>query len=118
MTTNALPADIRFVGNEVEPTLGTSWGLGFAVRVDETFSQVPGSVGSYGWQSNRGTHFWIDPSEQLIIVMMPQAEAKAFPYYNEDHTMITFVRDGDGKVSRMVLNPGSWERPGVRLSDP
>jgi len=29
MTANALPSDIRFVGNGVGPSLGTSWGLGF-----------------------------------------------------------------------------------------
>jgi C-terminal processing protease CtpA/Prc len=32
-----------------------------------------------------------------------------------DHTRIAFVRDGGGKVSGAVLNPGPWQQTGVKL---
>ena len=30
------------------------------------------SEGSYGWDGAYGTHFWIDPKEQLIGILMVQ----------------------------------------------
>ena len=46
MTTDALPPDIRFagdIGGFVGPKVGTSWGLGFAVRTNPAFSLLPGA---------------------------------------------------------------------------
>ncbi len=72
MTTDSLPPDIRAVGEAIGPARGASWGLGFAIRTNPEFSQVPGSVGSYGWNGVWGTYFWIDPAEKLIAVQMIQ----------------------------------------------
>ena len=52
---------------------GRSLGLGFAVRTDPVQSWTPGSVGSYSWAGLWGTHFWIDPAEELIGLQMIQA---------------------------------------------
>ena len=82
MTTNSLPSDIRFVGNEVGPNVGSSWGMGFAVRTGAAASSIPGSVGSYTWNGLWGTYFWVDPAERLIAVQMIQvAVGKAGPYF-------------------------------------
>jgi CubicO group peptidase (beta-lactamase class C family) len=73
MTTNALPSGIRFAGyasGGVGPLAGSTWGLGFAVRSDAAWSVVPGSVGSFSWMGASGTYFWVDPTEQLIVVQM------------------------------------------------
>jgi membrane-associated protease RseP (regulator of RpoE activity) len=72
MTTNSLPPDIRAIGEAIGPARGASWGLGFAIRTNPDFSQVPGSVGSYTWNGVWGTYFWIDPAEKMIALQMIQ----------------------------------------------
>jgi len=72
MTTDSLPAGIRFVGNLTGPNTGSSWGLGFAVRTDARSSDVPGSVGSYTWNGVWGTYFWVDPAEKIVAVQLIQ----------------------------------------------
>jgi len=75
MTTDALPPGTRFAGVQgafVGPLVGTSWGLGFAVRTNPDFSLLPGSVGSFNWSGYWGTYFWIDPVEKLIGLQMIQ----------------------------------------------
>src|SRR5260370_6839914 len=75
MTTTALSAEVRFagiVGGFVGPKVGTSWGLGFAIRSNPEFSILPGAVGSFNWSGLWGTYFWIDPVEKLIAVQMIQ----------------------------------------------
>jgi hypothetical protein len=78
MTTNSLPSGIRAIGEAIGPARGASWGLGFAIRTNPEFSQVPGSVGSYTWSGVWGTYFWIDPAEKLIAVQMIQAAPGKF----------------------------------------
>ena len=51
---------------------GFGFGLGFAVRKANGVASVPGSAGDYGWGGAAGTGFWIDPKEQLAIVIMTQ----------------------------------------------
>jgi CubicO group peptidase (beta-lactamase class C family) len=75
MTTNTTPPDMPFagiVGQFVGPRAGTGWGLGFAVRTNPEFSNLPGAVGSFNWSGVWGTWFWIDPVEKMIGVLMIQ----------------------------------------------
>lgn len=77
MTTDALPPGVRFTGVQGEfvgPRVGTSWGLGFAIRTNPDFSLIPGAVGSFNWSGVWGTYFWIDPSEKLIGLQLIQVE--------------------------------------------
>jgi len=39
-----------------------------------------------------------------------------FTVDDEDHTRIVFVRDAAGKVSGLILNPGSWEQNAVKIA--
>jgi CubicO group peptidase (beta-lactamase class C family) len=55
------------------PEMGTSFGLGFAVRVDAGRNPVPGSIGDFSWAGITGTFFWVDPKEKLVAVQMVQA---------------------------------------------
>ncbi|MEH2551407.1 CubicO group peptidase (beta-lactamase class C family) [Bradyrhizobium sp. AZCC 2262] len=83
MTTNALPSGIRFAGyasGGVGPLAGSTWGLGFAVRSDAAWSLVPGSVGSFSWMGASGTYFWVDPTEQLVVVQMIHASGGSGPF--------------------------------------
>lgn len=53
---------------------GYGFGLGFAVRKADGLNGLPGSAGEYNWGGAGGTGFWIDPKEQLVAVLMTQAQ--------------------------------------------
>jgi CubicO group peptidase (beta-lactamase class C family) len=80
MTTDSLPAGLRFAGDMIGPDAGSTWGLGFAIRSNPNNSHEPGSVGTYGWSGAWGTYFWIDPAEKLIAIQMIQNAAGTWPY--------------------------------------
>ncbi|MBR3680445.1 MAG: beta-lactamase family protein [Clostridia bacterium] len=47
---------------------GEHWGLG--VRVVSGDKKAPLPIGSYGWSGAYGTHFWIDPENEIIAIYM------------------------------------------------
>lgn len=51
---------------------GHSFGLGFSMINDPGISQVMGSKGAYSWGGAADTKFWIDPEEDLVVVLMTQ----------------------------------------------
>ena len=53
-------------------TPGHRFGLGLAVVTDAGSSNLPYSKGTYYWSGSQGTLFWIDPTEDLIGVLMVQ----------------------------------------------
>ena len=54
--------------------LGPGWGFGLGIRVlvDLGQCQVLGSKGEHGWSGAAGTHYWIDPQEEIIGIYMKQ----------------------------------------------
>jgi CubicO group peptidase (beta-lactamase class C family) len=60
-------------GDSYLPGQGYGFGLGFAVRISEGATSIPGSVGDYTWSGVAGTYFWIDPQEKLVAIWMMQA---------------------------------------------
>jgi CubicO group peptidase (beta-lactamase class C family) len=80
MTSNALKPGIGYapVVNQIfgdlgpTPAMGQGFGLGFAVRTEPGENPLPGSTGSFYWIGSSGTAFYIDPRQQLIIIMMIQ----------------------------------------------
>jgi CubicO group peptidase (beta-lactamase class C family) len=54
------------------PALGYGFGLGSRVMLDVAASAVQGSVGEFGWAGAAATHYWVDPREQIVGVMMSQ----------------------------------------------
>ncbi|MGZ5907292.1 MAG: serine hydrolase [Reyranella sp.] len=94
MTTDALPPDIRFagiIGGFVGPKVGTSWGLGFALRTNPAFSILPGAVGSFNWSGVWGTYFWIDPVEKLVAVQMIQVPPDTGFLYRDALRHLTYA---------------------------
>jgi CubicO group peptidase (beta-lactamase class C family) len=86
MTTNSLPADIRFAGMNAPrmgPQNGAGFGLGFGIRTDPESSWIAGAVGSFTWGGVWGTHFWIDPSEKLVGIQMIQVGLRDTGGYSE-----------------------------------
>jgi CubicO group peptidase (beta-lactamase class C family) len=54
------------------PEMGTSFGLGFAIRIDPGRNPLLGSVGDFSWGGITGTLFWVDPQTKLVAVLMDQ----------------------------------------------
>jgi CubicO group peptidase (beta-lactamase class C family) len=71
------------------PEMGTSFGLGFAVRTVPGRNPVPGSVGDFSWAGITGTYFWVDPKESLVAVLMIQVpQAALVPYWRQTRTLV------------------------------
>jgi CubicO group peptidase (beta-lactamase class C family) len=88
MTSDHLSPDIRrspstpILFGALAPTadLGLGFGLGFAVRTHAGRNPLPGSIGDFSWTGVTGTYFWIDPQQQLIVVLMMQAPLERLHY--------------------------------------
>jgi CubicO group peptidase (beta-lactamase class C family) len=82
MTSDQLPATVErhtpvalAIGSfGPTPEMGTSFGLGFAIRVDAGRNPMPGSVGDFSWGGITGTLFWVDPQTKLVAVLMAQTQ--------------------------------------------
>ena len=72
MTMNHLPSAALPMVMGAEQMPGFGFGLGFSVMLDVALSGLMGSVGLHGWGGWAKTHFWIDPQEQLIGILMVQ----------------------------------------------
>ena len=51
---------------------GIGFGLGFSVALDPAKAQIVGSPGEIAWGGMASTAFWIDPQEDMAVVMMAQ----------------------------------------------
>lgn len=55
------------------PGAGHGFGLGFAVRTDQGMAATIGNRGEAWWGGITGTRFWVDPANDLGVVLMIQA---------------------------------------------
>ncbi len=69
-----------FAGFAPSPVAGYGFGLGFAVRLAEGRSPVPGNIGDYFWAGAYGTYFWVDPKEEMFAVLMVQGPSDRLHY--------------------------------------
>jgi CubicO group peptidase (beta-lactamase class C family) len=74
--------------NEIVPGFG--FGLGVAVLRDVPASGLPGTPGQYGWAGAAGTHFFIDPQEKVIAVLITQLLAMDVMPLGEDLRTLTY----------------------------
>jgi CubicO group peptidase (beta-lactamase class C family) len=77
---------IALYGDQVPP--GHGFGLGFCVRLGNGIAPFPGSAGQFFWSGIAGTHFWIDPVEQMFAVLMIQAPGQRDYYRNLFRAMV------------------------------
>jgi CubicO group peptidase (beta-lactamase class C family) len=71
MTADHLGPEINNRIAAVSPLMnGYGFGLGFAVRRSDGVSSMIGSGGEFLWSGAYGTYFWVDPKEQLVVVLM------------------------------------------------
>ena len=72
---------------------GNGFGLGVAVRTHAGVAHSLGSVGDYFWVGYAGTIFWVDPREQLVVVMMTQAPGLQWRNLRTHRNLIYSVMD-------------------------
>lgn len=90
MTSNHLPPNVSFTDvvnsrwGSIGPTpaVGMGFGLGFAVRLENGRSTLPGSTGEFWWLGSTGTNFVIDPKEKLILILLTQQPDRLSDYLN------------------------------------
>ncbi len=51
---------------------GVGFGLGFSVMQSPSRAHILGTPGEYAWGGAASTTFWIDPTEDLIVIFMTQ----------------------------------------------
>ena len=54
---------------------GEGWGLGVRVITDSGARGTWLPNGSFGWSGATGTHFWVDPADDLVAILMVQTPA-------------------------------------------
>lgn len=77
MTQNHLPGngDLTSMGQAVfseTPYAGIGFGLGFSVMLDPAKASILGSPGEYAWGGAASTYFFVDPAEDMIVMLLTQ----------------------------------------------
>jgi len=75
MTTNHLRGDMAAMGQarfSESSYHGIGFGLGFSVMLDPAKAQILGTPGEYAWGGAASTAFWIDPTEEMAVIMLTQ----------------------------------------------
>ena len=87
MSGNHLGGDLASMG---QPRFGGSsysgigFGLGFSVMLDPAKAQILGSAGEYSWSGAAATYFWIDPKEELAVILLTQImPASTYPLWRQ-----------------------------------
>lgn len=68
---------------------GYGFGLGSPVLLDVAKTQMPGSLGSFGWSGAAKTYYWVDPVEELIGILMSQGMMR-FDLPEKDFQVLTY----------------------------
>ena len=92
---------------------GEGYGLGVRVVTNHAVRGTMLSDGTYGWSGAQGTHFFVDPKEQLVGVMMVQTSNPGAGGEFEDlvaQSIIGFVLLQ--QASECDLRAATTERPG------
>ena len=69
---------------------GYGFGLGVAVRTEPGVAATNGTVGDYTWNGANGTIFWVDPQEQLVVVVMSVGPGEIRKYYREQLAALVY----------------------------
>ena len=75
MTSNHLRGDMAAMGQprfSESSYAGIGFGLGFSVTLDPAQAQILGSASEYAWGGAASTAFWIDPAEDMAVIMLTQ----------------------------------------------
>jgi len=93
LSTNHLPGgvDLAAMGQKVFSEVsyeGIGFGLGVSVTLDPAKAAVIGSVGDHGWGGAASTVFWVDRSEDLVVLLFTQLmPSSTYPIRREMRTL-------------------------------
>ena len=92
MTANQLPGDLADMGQPTfseTPFTGVGFGLGVSVMLDPAKARIVGSPGEYAWGGMASTAFWVDPAEDLIVLLLTQlSPSSTYPIRRELRVLI------------------------------
>lgn len=71
------------------PLSGYGFGLGSRVLINIADSQLPGSLGEFGWGGAAKTYYWIDPVEKIIGLFMRQ-DMMDFNFPEKDFQVLVY----------------------------
>ena len=77
MTSNRLPDSTETFFR------GSGFGLNFSVVTDPALVNYPANKGEYSWGGLATTLFWIDPQEDLVVIMLTQYLPWNEPYFRD-----------------------------------
>ena len=87
MLMNHLPGDLAAMGTPrfaESSYTGIGFGLGFSVMLDPARAQILGTPGEVAWGGVASTAFWIDPAEDMAVVLLTQlVPSSALPIRRE-----------------------------------
>ncbi|MFK7768060.1 MAG: serine hydrolase domain-containing protein [Mariniblastus sp.] len=78
MTTNQVPKAAGWVKFGGEIRTGVGFGFGFNVRDKMSDWDPDGRVGEYGWGGAASTHYWISPTDNVVVVTLEQIMPYSF----------------------------------------
>jgi len=74
---------------------GEGYGLSVRVLSDPLQRGTALSTGSFGWSGAYGTHFWVDPKEKVVAVLMTQTSTPGFTVDFENAVMQAIVEPSE-----------------------
>ena len=83
MTVNRIPDALLPIGFG-RPTLGQGWGLGFSIVMDASQYAYPVNDSDFWWDGSAGTRFWIDPTENMVTIVMAQVSPASGRGFREE----------------------------------
>jgi CubicO group peptidase (beta-lactamase class C family) len=89
MHMNCLPADLLPYKVADPPLYGYGFGLGSRVLINVAESEMPGSVGEFGWGGAAKTYYWVDPREEIVGLLMSQSMMQ-FDVPEKDFQVLTY----------------------------
>jgi CubicO group peptidase (beta-lactamase class C family) len=94
MTRNHLPGGVDLSqvarGSFSETSYeGIGFGLGFGVRMDAVRNATLGTAGEFHWGGMASTLFWVDPTEDLVVLFMTQMmPSGTFNFRGQLHSIV------------------------------
>jgi CubicO group peptidase (beta-lactamase class C family) len=76
---------------------GESYGLSVRVVNDPIQRGTALSSGSFGWSGAFGTHFWVDPKEKVVGVLMTQTSTPGLNLDFENAVMQAIVEPAESR---------------------
>lgn len=69
---------------------GAGFGLGYSVITDQGAAHTISNVGTFGWGGAYCTYFWVDPTEEMVAVLMTQVRPYTHLNIRQDFNVLAY----------------------------